>query len=81
MNFNIGDLIVTKDNRNRRVPGIIVGVHEAGDDKDGIYYWTGPSLTIQYSQDHWVRLPVTTVKDNLNQPFKPARWYHYPVKT
>ena len=79
MNFQIGDLIITKDNRNRRVPAYVIGVHEPGVEEDGIHYWYTSSITIQYSQDHWVRYPITTVKDKLNQPFKPARWYHFPV--
>lgn len=79
MNFQIGDLIITKDNRNHRVPAYVIGIYDAGDDKDGIHYWTGSSITIQYSEDHWVRLPIKTIEHHLNQPFKPARWYHYPV--
>lgn len=80
MNFNVGDLIVTKDNRNRRVPTYIIAIHEAGLDNNRLYYWNCPSITIQYSRDHWTRLPIKTIEDRLNQPFKPARWYHYPVK-
>jgi hypothetical protein len=79
MNFQIGDLIITKDNRNRRVPAYVVGVHETGHDKDGVHYWTSSSITIQYSQDHWTRLPIHRIESLLNEPFKPARWYHYPV--
>lgn len=75
MNFQVGDLIITKDNRNHRVSAYVVKVHEPD------YDFYVESVTIQYSQDHWIRLPITTVKDKLNQPFKPARWYHYPVKT
>jgi hypothetical protein len=80
MNFQIGDLIITKDNRNRRVPAYIVGIHKSGEDRNEIHYWTSPSITIQYSQDHWMRLPISAVERHLSQPFKPARWYHYPVK-
>ena len=79
MNFQIGDLILTKDNRNRRVPGYIVAVHETGHDNDGVHYWTDSSITIQYSEDHWIRLPMKTIEHHLSQPFKPARWYHFPV--
>lgn len=79
MNFQIGDLIIAKDQRNRRYSTYVVGIHEAGDDKDGIHYWTHPSITIQYSPDHWTRLSIATVESHLNQPFTPARWYHYPV--
>ena len=79
MNFQIGDLIITKDNRNRKVITYITGIHKAGEDKDEIHYWVYPSITIQYSPDHWTRLPIKTIEAHLNEPFKPARWYHYPV--
>lgn len=79
MNFQIGDLIITKDNRNRRVPAYIVGIHKPGEDKDGIHYWNSPSITIQYSQEEWTRLPISAIERNINDLSKLARWLHYPV--
>ena len=83
MIFQVGDLIITKDQRNRRVPAYVVELHEPGEDKDGIHHWTCPSVTIQYSQgfDHWVRLPIDRVETLLNLPSKLERWYHFPVKS
>lgn len=79
MNFQIGDLIITKDIRNnRRVTTYVIKVHEAGDDEDGTR-WHSDSITIQYSEDNWARFPVTTIESMLNLPSKVARWYHYPV--
>ena len=80
--YNIGDLIITKDERNRRVPAYIIELHEPGEDKDGVHYWSAPSITIQYSQgfDHWTRLPIHGVETLINLPSKLKRWYNYPVK-
>lgn len=79
MIFQVGDLIITKDNRNRRVPVYVIKLHKPG--KDDIHDWTGPSITIQYPQgfDHWVRMPINRVETLLNLPSKLERWYHFPV--
>lgn len=79
MNFQIGDLIITKDNRNRRVPAYIVGIHKPGEDKNGIHYWSCPSITIQYSQEEWTRLPIWAIERNINDLSKLTRWHHFPV--
>jgi hypothetical protein len=80
MNFQVGDLIITKDNKNRRIPAYIIEVHEPGEDKDGVHYWNCKSITFKYSQDEWTRMPIKTIERHLNQPNKLARWYHFPVK-
>ena len=71
MNYQVGDLFVM----NGKETGFIMGIHEP-EPEEG---WYDKSITIQYS-DYWVRTPIMTIEIHLNEPFKPARWYHYPVK-
>ena len=74
MNFNIGDLIVSKDNKNKKQVGYIIKMHKADEDEE----WLCESITIKWSEIDWTRLPVYFVEDKLTET-KRTRWYHFGV--
>lgn len=76
-NFQVGDLIITKDytNCNKKIPVVISQIHPV----DTFDSWSVESITLMYSDSHTTRLPVTAIHSFLEEPIKRNRWYHHPV--
>lgn len=74
MKYQVGDLIISKDSRNRKRACYITEINRA------VNGWSRESITIQYFQGDRVRLSVSLFETALHEPCAHNRWKHYPVK-
>ena len=75
MNFQVGDLLITKENKGKKTPAVIIEIHPI----DIEFGWKIPSATIEFFDKGKIRLPLKMIEDNINEPPKREKWYHFPV--